>query len=121
MFLLDNTKAGDWDSVVGQVQGILKRRNAQVTSVEKWGERKLAYPVKGHRRGTYMQVYFEAPAGIISDIRRDCQLSDAILRCLILKVEKRPETAVQQDIQQSPSSTRIEEAIPPERSKGDSL
>lgn len=105
MFLLDNTKAGDWDSVVGHVQDILKKRNAQVTSVEKWGERKLAYPVKGHKRGTYMQVYFEAPAGTISDIRRDCQLSDAILRCLFLQVEKKPETAVRQDVQRPPSST----------------
>lgn len=91
MFLLDNAKASDWDSVVGHVHDILKKRGAQVAGTEKWGERKLAYPVNGHRRGTYMQVYFEAPTGAITDIKRDCQLSEAILRCLILKAGKRPE------------------------------
>ncbi|MEE9585104.1 MAG: 30S ribosomal protein S6 [Candidatus Brocadiales bacterium] len=94
MFLIDNAKASDWDNIVEHVHGILKRRGAQVISTEKWGERKLAYRVNGHRRGTYIQVYFDAPTGAITDVRRDCQLSDSILRSLILKADKRPEPVV---------------------------
>lgn len=93
MFLIDNSKASDWDRVVSHVHEILEKRGAQVISTEKWGERKLAYRIDGHRRGTYMLVYFDAPADAISDIRRDFQLSDTILRSLLLRVEKRPEAA----------------------------
>lgn len=92
MFLIDNNKAtSDWDAVVRHVQGILEKRGAKTLSIEKWGERKLAYRIDGHKKGTYMLVYFEAPAGSIIALRRDCQLSDTVIRSLILKVAKRPE------------------------------
>ncbi len=97
MFLIDNAKANDWDNVVEHVHDILKKREAQVISTEKWGERRLAYRLDGHRRGTYMHVYFSAPSDAIADVRRDCQLSDAVLRDLILRVDKVPEPAVKSE------------------------
>lgn len=91
MFLIDNNKAGsDWEGVVRHVREILEKRGAKPLSTEKWGERKLAYKINGHKRSTYMLVYFDAPPGALSAIRRDCQLSDTIIRSLILKVEKIP-------------------------------
>lgn len=95
MFLIDNTAASDWDRAVGHVHDILKKRGAQVLNTEKWAERKLAYHVNGHKRGTYMLVYFDAPTTAITEIRRDCQLSAPVLRCLVLKVDKRPEPAAE--------------------------
>ncbi len=108
MFLIDNTKASDWDSVVQHVHDILKKRGAQVISTEKWDERKLAYRVNGHRRGTYMQIYFDAATDVIPDMRRDCLLSDAILRTLILKAHKRPETGAEGPVA-APSSFEASE------------
>lgn len=95
MFLIDNTRASDWDRVVEHVHDILKRKGAQILHTEKWGERKLAYRIKGHKRGTYMLVYFNGPTDAITDIRRDFQLSDTIVRSLILRVDKRPEPAAE--------------------------
>ncbi|MCB7129213.1 MAG: 30S ribosomal protein S6 [Candidatus Brocadiales bacterium] len=109
MFLIDNAKAGDWDSVVEHVHGILKKRGSQVISTEKWGERKLAYRIKGHRRGTYMQIYFDAPVGAITEVRRDCQLSDVVLRNLILKAGKRPELGEQKPVVESSSADEARE------------
>ena len=103
MFLIDNTKASDWDSAVQHVHDILKKGGAQVISTEKWGERKLAYHVNGHRRGTYMQIYFDAATDAIPDMRRDCILSDAILRTLILKAHKRPEPGAEGPVAAPPS------------------
>ncbi len=108
MFLIDNTKASDWDSAVQHVHDILKKGGAQVISTDKWGERKLAYHVNGHRRGTYMQIYFDAATDAIPDMRRDCLLSDAILRTLILKAHKRPETGAEGPVA-APSSFETNE------------
>jgi small subunit ribosomal protein S6 len=92
MFLIDNTVAtNDWDGAVKHVQEILQKGGAKVLSVEKWAERKLAYKIGPHKRGTYMLVYFEAPTGAITTIRKECQLSETVVRNLILKVEKKPE------------------------------
>ncbi|HHT9119633.1 MAG TPA: 30S ribosomal protein S6 [Candidatus Hypogeohydataceae bacterium YC41] len=97
MFLVDNTVAtNDWDGAVRHVQEILQKGGAKVLNVEKWAERKLAYKVGPHKRGTYMLVYFEAPVGSIATIRRECQLSETIVRSLILKVEKKTVPSVKE-------------------------
>ncbi|MEE9558528.1 MAG: 30S ribosomal protein S6 [Candidatus Brocadiales bacterium] len=116
MFLIDNAKASDWDNVVEHVHGILKKRDAQIISTEKWGERKLAYRLDGHRRGTYMHVYFTAPGEAISDVRRDCQLSDAVLRDLILRIEKVPEPPAETSEVEPPAETS--EVKPPVQGEG---
>ncbi len=112
MFLIDNAMASDWDKVVGHVRDILEKRGAQVISTDKWGERKLAYRVDGHKRGTYMLVYFDSPTSAIADIRRDCQLSDTILRGLILRAEKRPEPVAEGPAEEKPP---VEEEVVPEK------
>ncbi|MGR3311639.1 MAG: 30S ribosomal protein S6 [Candidatus Brocadiales bacterium] len=85
MFLIDNTQANkDWDAVVKHVHEILQKHNAEILSTEKWGEKKLAYKVKGQKRGTYLLISFNAPPEAITHINHDCILSEIILRCLIV-------------------------------------
>ena len=51
-----------------------------------WDERRLAYPVEGHKKGTYLLTYFKTDGSKLKEIVADCHLSDLILRELILKV-----------------------------------
>lgn len=86
MFLIDNAHANkDWDAVVKQVHEILQKHNAEIVTSEKWGERKLAYKVKGQKRGTYLLIRFNAPTSAITPIKQDCSLSEIILRSLIIR------------------------------------
>jgi small subunit ribosomal protein S6 len=52
-----------------------------------WDERRLAYPVKGHKKGLYYLIYFRTESGNVVNIERDCALSELILRVLILHVD----------------------------------
>lgn len=89
MFIIDNTIANaDWDAAAKQVSDILENRGAEVIKSEKWEERKLAYKLKGHKRGTYLLIYFKAPPDSVTPIKRDLQLSDNVLRSLIVKIDK---------------------------------
>jgi len=84
MFLVDNSRANsDWDAVVAHVHGILERHGATIKRTQKWGERKLAYEIAGHKRCTYLVVHFEAGGDAITGIRRDAGLSDTIARTLV--------------------------------------
>ena len=85
MFLLDTGPANkDWDAAEGHVHGILERHGASIKKSQKWGERKLAYEIAGHKRGVYMLVHFEAEGDAIAPVRRDAGLSDLILRALFV-------------------------------------
>jgi len=85
MFLLDSARvAKDWEGTEALVTNVLVRYGATIKIKDRWDERKLAYPVKKQRRGTYYLAYFDAPPAAIAEIRRDLQLTEGVLRFLIL-------------------------------------
>jgi ribosomal protein S6 len=89
MFIISDTIASaDWDGTVNHVQDLLKNRGAEILDSQKWDERKFAYKLKGHKRGTYLLIYFNAPEDSIVHMKRDLQLSDNVLRSLIVKTDK---------------------------------
>jgi len=91
MFLLDNRQANrDWDASVAAVKKILSEHGAEASRMDKWAERKLAYPVKAQKRGTYLLAYFSAEKDAPSKIYRDVEISTGILRALILKIDELP-------------------------------
>lgn len=86
LFLLDNAQASlEWDNVVKHIHDILQKNGAEILKSEKWGEKKLAYKINGHKRGTYLLIHFHAKHSAITTIKRDFQLSDYIIRSLIVK------------------------------------
>lgn len=95
MFLLDSARAAkDWEGTESLVTSVLTRYGAKFILKDKWDERKLAYPVKKQRRGTYFLAYFDAPEGSMAEMRRDLLLTDGVLRFLVLRWpegEKLPE------------------------------
>ena len=87
MFLLDSSKvAVSWDESVKQVHDILSKHQSEIVASRQWDERRLAYPVEGHKKGTYLLTYFKTDGSALKEIAADCRLSDLILRELILKV-----------------------------------
>jgi len=88
MFLIDSgLAASDWDGVNAAISKILERAVAEVILMRKWDERKLAYDIAGKSRGTYVLCYFKASPGNVHQIEREVQLSEKIMRVLILKAD----------------------------------
>jgi len=77
------------DEVSSQVASIVEQFGGEVLLSRLWDERKLEYPIKGHRRGTYWLAYFRTDSSAVKDLNRQFQLSGSILRFLIVSVEPR--------------------------------
>lgn len=89
MFLVDSALAGaNWDGVIASITRILERAGAEIVSIKKWDERKLAYTINGKTRGTYILTYFNVDGGKVRDIEKAVQLSEQIMRVLILNAER---------------------------------
>jgi len=87
MFLLDSTKvAVNWDEAVQHVHDILSKHQSEIVASRQWDERRLAYSVNGHKKGTYLLTYFKTDGTQLQEIVADCHLSDVVVRELILKV-----------------------------------
>ena len=106
MFLLDSAKvAVSWDESVKHVHDILTKHHSEIVASRQWDERRLAYPVEGHKKGTYLLTYFKADGSALKEIVSDCHLSDVVLRELILKVHpKLVEHLVNQAMTSTPSA-----------------
>lgn len=87
MFLLGQAQAADLAGAIVHINEIMARGHADVLAMRKWDERRLAYEIKGQKRGTYLLLYFKAPGKDVAHIERDCNLSERILRTLILRAD----------------------------------
>jgi small subunit ribosomal protein S6 len=86
MILVDSGEAAsDWEGINEHIKKIFDRGEAEILSMRKWDDRPLAYEIAGKKRGTYILVYFNSPSGSISAIERDMQLSERIVRAIILR------------------------------------
>jgi small subunit ribosomal protein S6 len=88
MFILDNNAAtADFEATSGQVDTILEKHGASIVVKEKWDDRKLAYEIKGRRRGTYYLTYFQADPASIEKIAEDVHLTEDIIRHMVIVLD----------------------------------
>ena len=98
MFLVDSADAGsDWDGVIAAITKILERAKVEIVSIKKWDDRKLAYEIKGKSRGTYLLCYFRSDGQRNHEIEKGVQLSERIIRVLILCVDWMTDEDVEKD------------------------
>ena len=90
MFILDSNRYGrDPAGVSGQIPALIQQHGGEVLANRLWEERRLAYPINGHRKGTYWLTYFKLESAQMVQIRRQCQLNENIVRSLFLQVDPR--------------------------------
>jgi small subunit ribosomal protein S6 len=90
MFILDSGRYGrEPDAVAGQIQEIIEKAGGEILVHRLWDERRLAFPIKGQRKGTYWLTYFRLDSSQLSAVRRQYRLNENVLRMLLLKVEPR--------------------------------
>lgn len=105
MFLVDSALTGaDWDGIIKAIRTILEKAGAEIVSIEKWDDRRLAYDIKRTSRGTYILSYFRVDGGKINDIEKSVRLSEKIMRVLILSGEH----LSQEDIEKDTPASKLE-------------
>ena len=108
MFLVDSAEAAsDWEGINQLISGLLEKFGAEIVSSRKWDECRLAYDVNGKSRGTYILCYFRSEGAKIQEIERAVQLSERIMRVLILNAER----MTQEDLEKTtPAALAVERA-----------
>jgi small subunit ribosomal protein S6 len=89
LFLIDSAlAAAEWEPILGMLRKFLDRAGAEVVSMKKWDDRKLAYDIQGKSRGTYILIYFYCDPARIHGIERDVNLSEQVMRVMILRTDR---------------------------------
>jgi len=91
MYLLDNNVVrSGWKEAKAATTGLIEKHGGKVLSARRWDERALAYPIRQRRRGTYLLAYASLDANGTAGLRRELDLTESVLRYLILSAESVP-------------------------------
>lgn len=93
--------SGNLNTAIEHVTEILTRANAELIAVSKWDERKLAYEIDGQKRGLYILAHFKVRGVQIANIERDINLSESLMRGMILRAEHIGEIELQQVLEEA--------------------
>ena len=65
----------------------LIKSNGEVTEVNEWGKRRLAYPINDMTEGYYTFVKFNAPQAFVAELERRYHINDGIMRSIVVKAD----------------------------------
>ena len=86
LYLIDASVADEpRDALIGKFESIVKELGGTVLSTDKWGVKKLAYPINYKSDAFYVLMTFEAEGSAIKELDRVAGITDGILRRMISK------------------------------------
>lgn len=74
----------DIDNVVDKVTGYIENHGGIIKDLDRWGRRRLAYPINKKFNGYYVRIEFETMPNTVPILERFLVLEDTILRHLTL-------------------------------------
>lgn len=93
LFLLDSTKtSGNLDTAKSQLHTTLEKHGAEIVASRPWDDRRLAYPIEGHKKGQYYLIFFKCESLKMQEMENDFRLSELILRHMVIHVPPKWET-----------------------------
>lgn len=73
--------------VMERVNALVTRFGGNVTEVEEWGKKKLAYEIQKMKEGFYYFVKFESETTAPAEIEQRIRIMDGVIRYLCVKQE----------------------------------
>lgn len=74
-------------AVVEKFKGLIEA-SGKVESIEEWGRRKLAYPIKKLNEGYYVLVNFNADSSFAHELERIYKITDDVIKYIVLKKDE---------------------------------
>ena len=80
------------DAEIHKIEDLVKTLGGTIHDINRWGRKKLAYPIRKKEQGYYIVITFEADGSSITGLERELELNEAVLRYLnIAAAKKSPE------------------------------
>lgn len=86
LYMIDSSIAEEArDALIAKFEELVKTLGGKVVSTDKWGVKKLAYPINYKSDAFYVLMTFEAEGSAIKELDRVAGITDGILRRMISK------------------------------------
>lgn len=73
--------------VIEKVKALIERFGGQISDVDEWGKRRLAYEIQKMKEGYYYFIHFESDATVPAEMEARLRIMDNVLRYLCVRQE----------------------------------
>lgn len=87
--LYDPGLSVDLEKATSRVEKIFTDNGANITNIDNWGTRKLAYPIKKNESAIYVFYTAEVPGEALAKIESTLNITDEVIRFLITKIDEK--------------------------------
>jgi small subunit ribosomal protein S6 len=88
LFIADqNLCEPEVDALTATIQGFIEKESGKIQKIEKWGKKRLAYPVKRQREGSYVLVVAEGGAQMMHEVERRIRVTDGVLKFITVRID----------------------------------
>ena len=85
LYILDTALADEAkEAIIKKFEDVVSS-NGTVEKTDRWGVKKLCYPINYKNEGFYVLMTFEAQAEVVQELKRIAQITDGVIRRLITK------------------------------------
>ncbi len=78
------------DAEVEKIRDFITARSGEITEIQKWGRRKLAYEINRRKEGIYTLIRFKSAAELPAELDRRYRLNESMIRFLTVLHEAPP-------------------------------
>ena len=75
------------ESTITNISQFITGKGGNIADVERWGKKKLAYPLKKFLEGTYVLARFQMNPEYSKELEASLHISEDVLRHLLINVE----------------------------------
>lgn len=86
LFIIDNSAADEVkEAIIAKMSQLVTDNGGSVEKVDKWGAKKLAYPINFKEDGYYVLMNFECEPALIAEMERQLRINDQVMRHMVVK------------------------------------
>ncbi len=77
------------EKLIEKMAGIVSEKKGKMINVDKWGKRRLAYPIKKFEDAVYVFFLYKGDVDIPTELERNFKQTESVIRYLTIKMEER--------------------------------
>jgi small subunit ribosomal protein S6 len=87
--IIANPTASDEDlnTTVAHLEQVIADGGGTLIRTDRWGKRRLAYPVRKCEDGNYTLFFHESPAAVVRELERRIRIDDKLIKFITVRVD----------------------------------
>jgi small subunit ribosomal protein S6 len=82
------------EATISRILEVISTNGGELIEADKWGRKRLAYPINKSKSGYYLVIRFKASTQLISTLERNYRLDENIIRYLTIALDKEAMEAI---------------------------